>query len=36
VDVGVNLSDTGKRAFTIAAYKNTAVDFDGDGRADLA
>jgi len=36
VDAGINLSDAGKSAFTIAAYKNTSADFDGDGRADIA
>jgi protocatechuate 3,4-dioxygenase beta subunit len=36
VDAGVNLSDISKSAFTIAAYKNTTADFDGDGKADLA
>ncbi|MCX6583419.1 MAG: carboxypeptidase regulatory-like domain-containing protein [Candidatus Aminicenantes bacterium] len=35
VDVGINLSDAGKSAFTISAYKNTTADFDGDGKADL-
>jgi protocatechuate 3,4-dioxygenase beta subunit len=35
VEVGINLSDTSKSAFSIAAYKNTAADFDGDGKADI-
>jgi len=35
VDVGINLSDISKSAFSIAAYKNTAADFDGDGKADI-
>ena len=32
---GSILSDIGKSVFTIVAYKNTAADFDGDGRADI-
>ncbi|MCX6583459.1 MAG: carboxypeptidase regulatory-like domain-containing protein [Candidatus Aminicenantes bacterium] len=35
VDAGINLSDIGKSPFSIAAYKNTPADFDGDGKADI-
>ncbi len=34
-DAGINLSDTGKSAFSITAYKNAAGDFNGDSKADL-
>jgi len=34
-DAGINAEDTSARAFSITAYKNTAADFNSDGKSDL-